>query len=434
MGKDPWDVLPVTAKDVATATRDDRVYGKLLNAVRSGHVNPQDADLKPFSSLLHDFHIEQDVLFFGARIIVPTVLQARLLEELHQTHMGAAKMKETSRKYFWWPKITAHIDNLVKRCLGCSKFRRKSPNTVSCPWPFARRPMERVHIDYCEYRGKMLFVMIDAYTKYIWCRNMNCDTTSTATLVTLYEWFTECSGFPATLVSDNGTNFASREFSDHMKTWGIKHLFSPPHHPASNGLAEKAVHIVKDKLKKCETPAKPLSLQAHLTDILRIYRGTIHSTTVETPYELMQHHPAPSLFPQLQIKQHKDIVMPNKSNRKTFKLNDKVLVYDKLSKLSSVGVVVAIKSRNSYSVKINGIIKHISGDNMSHSELSDNNSITSDDVDTLSDTSSAHDYSDDDDSIIDVNDQPVVLQPQLQAQPQRQLQLSPRRTRSGRRY
>merc|ERR1712055_1169442 len=103
--------------------------------------------------------------------------------------------------------------------------------------------------------------------------------------------------------------------------------------------------------------------------------------------ELMQHHPAPSLFPQLQIKQHKDIVMPNKSNRKTFKLNDKDLVYDKLSKLSSVGVVVAIKSRNSYSVKINGIIKHISGDNMSHSELSDNNSINSGDEDTsLSDS------------------------------------------------
>ena len=134
---DPWKVLPVTVKDVAKATRDDRVYGKLLNAVRAGQINRQDADLKPFISMLDDFHIEQDVLFYGARIIIPTVLQARLLDELHQTHMGAAKMKETSRKYFWWPKITVHIDNIVKNCLGCAKYKRKPVNNSFCPWPFA---------------------------------------------------------------------------------------------------------------------------------------------------------------------------------------------------------------------------------------------------------------------------------------------------------
>ena len=55
---DPWNTLPVTVKDVAKATREDRVYGKLL--------------------------------FYGSRIIVPTALQTRLLEELHQTHKGAA--------------------------------------------------------------------------------------------------------------------------------------------------------------------------------------------------------------------------------------------------------------------------------------------------------------------------------------------------------
>merc|ERR1712055_973683 len=246
------------------------------------------------------------------------------------------------------------------------------------------------------------------------------------------EWFSECSGFPATLVSDNGTNFASHEFASHMKTWGIKHLFSPPYHPASNGLAEKAVQIVKDKLKKNEAPAKPLPLQAHLADILRVYRGTVHSTTGETPYEMMQHNTTPSLFPQLQIKHHKDIVTPNRQNHKVFHIHDKVLVFDKLTKLNSLGVIVAIKSKNSYSVNINGNIKHISGDNMSHTELSDSDSNFSDE-DNISDSSSVATFSDDD-SIIDDNDHPVILQPQLHVQPQRPVQLSPRRTRSGRRY
>ena len=92
---DPWNTLPVTVKDVAKATREDKVYGKLLIAVRTGTTNLQDADLKPFASMISDFHIEQDVLFYGSRIIVPTVLQTRLLEVLHQTHMGVAQMIET---------------------------------------------------------------------------------------------------------------------------------------------------------------------------------------------------------------------------------------------------------------------------------------------------------------------------------------------------
>ncbi|CAL4127509.1 unnamed protein product, partial [Meganyctiphanes norvegica] len=240
-------------------------------------------------------------------------------------------MKETSRKYFWWPKITVQIDDIVKKCLGCVKYKRKPANTQLCPWPFARRPMERVHIDFCEYKGKQLLIMVDSFTKYIWVRNMNTDTTASNTLVTLFEWFCECSGFPKTLVSDNGPQFVSHEFAARMKIWGIKHLFSPPYHPASNGLAEKAVHITKDKLKKMDAPAQPLHLKAYIADVLRVYRGTVHSATGETPYELMRKSVTPSLFPQLQLK-HQDIVQPDRKRARVFKSGDKVLVYDKITK------------------------------------------------------------------------------------------------------
>ena len=100
--------------------------------------------------------------------------------------------------------------------MGCSKYCRKPAAAPPCPWPFARKPMERVHIDYCEYKGKNILVMVDAYSKYIWAANMNSDTTTFSTLVMLYEWFGECSGYPSTLVSDNGTQFASKEFQQKM--------------------------------------------------------------------------------------------------------------------------------------------------------------------------------------------------------------------------
>ena len=369
---DPWNTLPVSVKDVAKVTREDKVYGKLLQSVRVGQLDNSDTNLKQFVSIFQDLHIEQDVLFFGSRIVIPTALQDQLLQELHQTHMSAVKMKETSRRYFWWPKITSQIDAICKQCLGCAKYRRKPAAAPVCPWPFARRPMERVHIDYAEYKGKNILVMIDAYSKYIWAANMNSDTTALSTLVKLYEWFGECSGYPTTLVSDNGSQFASKEFKQKMEHWNIKHLFSPPYHPASNGLAEKAVHIVKDKLKKNDVSPQPLQLRIGLAQLLRIYRLTVHSATGETPYDLHRKAASPSLFPNLQLR-HSDVTVTAPIPKcKTFEVGEQVLVYDKIKKLSSVGKVLSKISNSSYSVQVEGVTKHIAIDNMSKTAIKDN--------------------------------------------------------------
>ena len=51
-------------------------------------------------------------------------------------------------------------------------------------------------------------------------------------------------------MSDNGTGFMSREFKDFVKANGIKHVTSAPYHPSTNGLAERAVQILKQGLKK----------------------------------------------------------------------------------------------------------------------------------------------------------------------------------------
>ena len=96
-----WDILPLNIKDVAKATRGDRVYGKLLAAVRSGELNKGDPDMKPFTSLFYDLYVENEVIFFGFHIVIPTAQHCRLLLELHMTHIGIVKMKEVARQYFW---------------------------------------------------------------------------------------------------------------------------------------------------------------------------------------------------------------------------------------------------------------------------------------------------------------------------------------------
>ena len=363
-----WDVLPLTIKDVAKATLTDGIYGKLLAAVRSGDLRKDDPELKPFVSVFNDLYVEQDVIFHGSRIVIPTKQQQRLLQELHQTHFGIVKMKEVARKYFWWPKITKEIEEIVQSCNGCRKYRKKPAPAPLCPWPYSRRPMERVHIDYCEYRGKMLLIMVDSYSKFYWCHIMNYDTTAKKSLAVLFGWFCE-RGFPTTLVSDNGPQFTSGEFADKMKKWGIKHLLTPPYHPQSNGLAERAVGTIKSHLKKMNCPVTPLEFYVNIQRILHFHNATPQASTDQNPFELMAKAPVPSLFPQLQLSQNRTqeenrAIVP-KNGVKGFQPGDVVLVYNNHTKLNSQGTVKDVKSNNSYIVFVDGIDRHISGDNMS---------------------------------------------------------------------
>ena len=238
-----WNKFPLTARDVATATREDKVLGKLATAIRTGSINVKDQDLKPFNSVFQDLYLENEVIFHGQRIVIPERQRVRLMDELHTSHIGVRAMKEVSRKQFWWPGINKQIEDMAKACKGCRRYGKKPAPTPLSPWPFALRSLERVHIDFCEFKGKHILVMIDAFSKYIWAHVMNNDTTTMKTLAILYSWFVD-RGFPSTLVSDNGPQLTAKEFSDKMVKWGIKHVFTPPYHPASNGLAEKAVGMI----------------------------------------------------------------------------------------------------------------------------------------------------------------------------------------------
>ena len=57
-------------------------------------------------------------------------------------------------------------------------------------------------------------------------------------------------GLPELVVSDNGQCFVSEEFKLFLAKNGIKQITSVPYHPSSNGLAERALQIIKKGLKK----------------------------------------------------------------------------------------------------------------------------------------------------------------------------------------
>ncbi|XP_065204018.1 uncharacterized protein LOC135834108 [Planococcus citri] len=209
--------------DPGAETLKDEKLKQILNDLQSG----KEVD---------EINIMNGLLVRGTRTVIPTSLQKKVLEELHLGHMGSTKMKTLSRNFCYWSNIDKDIENFVKACPNCQQ-KLQNPKPEVHPWEFATVPWSRLHIDYAEYEKKFYLLVVDAYSKWLEVIPMS-STTSEATIIALRNIFSRF-GLPITLVSDNGPQFASTEFSKFTRKNGIRHLFTTIYHPRSNGQAER---------------------------------------------------------------------------------------------------------------------------------------------------------------------------------------------------
>ena len=190
-------------------------------------------------------------------------------------------MKGLARSYLWWPGVDTDLENKVKSCSEC-QFHQNAPAKAPLhTWEWPERPWARLHIDFAGpcFGDKTFLVIVDAHSK--WLEIIESRQTAESTIRHLQTLFST-HGLPEIIVSDNGPAFRSEEFKDYLSSNGIRHIQSAPYHPASNGLAERAVQSFKRSMKKTTG-----SLAIQLNEFLFRYRITPHTTTGRTPAELL---------------------------------------------------------------------------------------------------------------------------------------------------
>lgn len=124
-----------------------------------------------------------------------------------------------------------------------------SNSTTLQLWSWPTHPWSRLHVDYAgPIAGNMFLIVIDAHSKWIVAFQMSTATAST-TIQRLRQLFAQF-GIPESIISDNGPQFVAAEFQDFSQLNGIKHTRVAPYHSSSNGLAERAMKIFQQGLKK----------------------------------------------------------------------------------------------------------------------------------------------------------------------------------------
>ena len=152
------------------------------------------------------------------------------------------------------------------------------------PWEYPKYAWQRLHIDYAgPFLNHSFLIIVDAYSKWPEVIPMQ-STNSVSTIRALMQVFAT-HGLPERIVSDNGPQFASQEFKEFMDINGIRHTFSAPYHPATNGEAERFVQTFKHNMK-CRQ-ANSANIRSCISKFLLAYRTTEHAATCVSPSLLL---------------------------------------------------------------------------------------------------------------------------------------------------
>jgi len=98
------EVMPVTADHMRAETQNDQVLKQVHEYCLTGEW-PRDITpkLKLYYDKREEISIENGILLWGLRVIIPLKYRPHIMQELHSSHPGVVRMKALSRIHVWQP-------------------------------------------------------------------------------------------------------------------------------------------------------------------------------------------------------------------------------------------------------------------------------------------------------------------------------------------
>lgn len=190
--------------------------------------------------------MQQDILMFEARIIIPSSLRLDILDRIHQGHQGISKCRERAKQSVWWPGLSRQIGDLVEQCRMCCKNKLNTVEPLICS-DIPDHPWHTVATDLFEYQQQKYLLLVDCYSRYIEVAKL--DRTHSSDIINHTKSIFARHGIPVSVHSDNGPQYSAAEFTAFSKQYGFNHITSSPGHASGNGAAERAVRTIKDLMK-----------------------------------------------------------------------------------------------------------------------------------------------------------------------------------------
>jgi len=320
------DLKSITAKDIAQASLEDNELNEVIQ-----HLTKQEP-LRPankYAQFINECSLTNDnMVCKGDKIVIPKVLQQKIIELAHDGHLGLSKTKSLIRERFYFKNIDSQINDYIFNCLPCQANTRTNSSIPMLPTTLPKAKWNLISIDFSSRlpSNEYLLVAVDERTRYP-VMKLTRKLTAESAIAALRVVFKEM-GVPQTIKSDNGPAFKSKLFKQFANEMKFVHQKITPVYAPANGLCERQMPLINKAIRTANV--KKCNYKTILDAAIKRFRAAKQPTTQFSPNEMMEmpdELPFPSVVKRKPIKQIDQEAesndRKNKEKMKTFQDNKK---------------------------------------------------------------------------------------------------------------
>ena len=230
-----------------------------------GDINDIPCALCPYHGYRNILTVKYGLILQGEALIIPPLEREKILNGIHEGHMGISKCQNRARHHVYWPGINSDVKHLIESCPTCQQHCPQELQQLLQPTSAPEHLWQLLGTDYFHFDISEYLVVTNYYSKMPIIRRMYAYQCSASKNISVLKELLVEHGIPEVLHTDKGPQFANALFTEFATDWKFSHNISSPRNPRSNCQAEATIKTVKGLLThaKCSGQDPYLSLLAY---------------------------------------------------------------------------------------------------------------------------------------------------------------------------
>ena len=298
--------LQVSVDEMLRLQSTDEAVQEIVAYLSTGQLPSREADRRRVHLHAQSCFLEDGILYYKFRsagqperplLWAPALIQNQILDAAHCSrfagHGGRFRTHERVLQRYWWPGLSAAVDQFVTNCPVCQKnkhpYAYKSRHSPLLALEVPREPNVRVHMDLYgplsvgSSGKKYVLVLTDAFTKYADVSAVASKDAPVIAAAVFDRWISRFSPM-VTLVSDRGREFANAVMTELCSLLGVERRLTAAFHPQTNASAETFNRTLSGYLRSHVEGV--LDWECRLPALMLAYNTQVHKSTLQSPFFL----------------------------------------------------------------------------------------------------------------------------------------------------